>query len=208
MQKLTTIIAAALPLREENVDTDQIIPARFLKTTTREGFGEKLFYFWRFSDDGEKQEHILHDPRYENARILLVGKDFGIGSSREHAVWAIYDYGFRVVIGTTFGDIFYTNALKNGLLIVRLKPQEVEKLFSVAEQDHTVKFSVDLAQQQVQLPEGTSYTFAIDAFSKKCLLEGVDEIGYILSKQPYIRKYEKEHEKFLNRNEQLSNRAI
>lgn len=197
MNKLTKLISNAIPLRKENVDTDQIIPARFLKAISREGFGEKLFHNWRFDEEGEKKEHILHDPRYEGAKKLLVGRDFGIGSSREHAVWALYDYGFRAVIGSTFADIFYNNSIKNGLLIVRLQSGEVERMFRISEDEPRSEYTVHIAKQEIYLPDGTYYTFEIDSFHKKMIIHEMSDIDWVYAKEDKIKKFEANERSFL-----------
>lgn len=188
--KFTKITSHAIPLLEENVDTDAIIPARFLKTTTREGFGDNLFRDWRYDENNNELPSLFNDEFYKQAHIMLTQKDFGIGSSREHAAWAIYDFGIRCVIGTSFGDIFYNNSLKNGLLIVKLKPKEIEELFAAVAKEKETQITVDLERQIVSLPDQTGYEFVIEPFRKKCLLEGVDDIGYILSFEDKISKFE------------------
>lgn len=190
MYKFKKLISKATILKEENVDTDQIVPARFLKAVTREGFGDKLFHDWRFDEKGNPKESIFNDKNTRETKILVVEKDFGIGSSREHAAWALYDFGFRVVIGTTFGDIFYTNSLKNGLLIVKLKRNEFDDLVSRLEITPDLEIEVDLEKQIVVLPDKIAYQFPIEPFSKKCLVDGADDIGYILSKEEHIENFE------------------
>lgn len=189
--KFTKITSPALPLLEENVDTDAIIPARFLKATTREGFGDNLFRDWRYDENNNELPSIFNDEFYKKAHIMLTKRDFGIGSSREHASWALYDFGIRCVIGTSFGDIFYNNSLKNGLLIVKLRAREVEELFAAVASDKETQITVDLEKQIVSLPDRTGYEFVIEPFRKKCLIEGIDDIGYILSFEDKINVYEK-----------------
>src|ERR1700739_4150337 len=167
-----------VPLPINNVDTDQIIPARFLKTISKQGLDRQLFYDWRYDAQGNpKPEFILNTPRGQNAQILLAGDNFGCGSSREHAPWALTQFGFRAVISTSFADIFKQNSLKNSLLPIVVPADVHAKLFALPE-DATIK--VDLATQSITLPGGQSVEFAVDSFSKTCLLEGIDELGWIL----------------------------
>ncbi|MBI4067523.1 3-isopropylmalate dehydratase small subunit [Candidatus Gottesmanbacteria bacterium] len=209
MNTFTVITSTCLPIINENIDTDQIVPARFLKITKREGFGRYLFYDWRFDQVGRARSNNKFDSsNYGTAKILVVGNNFGCGSSREHAVWAIADYGFRVVISSSFGDIFYNNALKNALLCVLLKPKELEILFQVIQEDKNIEVTVDLEKQALILRPimtvfargplanafGTGqklvFHFDIDSFRKRCLIKGVDELGYILSFEERISEYE------------------
>ncbi len=191
MEPFTKLSAKAVPLRAENVDTDQIIPARFLTAVTKEGMGDGLFYAWRYNADGTpKQEFVLNQPEYEEAEILIAGRNFGSGSSREHAVWALTDYGFRCVITPGFADIFYNNSLKNGLLPVALPEETVNMLLDLIEEEPETRIAVDLEQQEVILPDGQRLGFEIDAFRKMCLLQGVDDLGYIMSKDDAIAAHE------------------
>lgn len=191
MEPFTKLSAKAVPLRAENVDTDQIIPARFLTAVTKEGMGDGLFYAWRYNADGTpKQEFVLNQPEYEGAEILIAGRNFGSGSSREHAVWALTDYGFRCVITPGFADIFYNNSLKNGLLPVALPEETVNMLLDLIEEEPETRIAVDLEQQEVILPDGQRLGFEIDAFRKMCLLQGVDDLGYIMSKDDAIAAHE------------------
>jgi 3-isopropylmalate/(R)-2-methylmalate dehydratase small subunit len=191
MQPFTTLTATAAPLRAENVDTDRIIPARFLTAVTKEGMGDGLFYAWRYDADGApKQGFVLNQPEYNGAEILIAGRNFGSGSSREHAVWALTDYGFRCVITPGFADIFYNNSLKNGLLPVALPEETVNMLLDLVEEEPDTQIAVDLEQQQVILPDGQRLGFKIDAFRKMCLLQGVDDLGYIMSKDDAIAAHE------------------
>jgi 3-isopropylmalate/(R)-2-methylmalate dehydratase small subunit len=187
MSKFTPFESAMVVLPVDNVDTDQIIPARFLKTISKEGLGDQLFYDWRYDSDGKpKPDFVLNQPQSKQARILLAGDNFGCGSSREHAPWALLQYGFRAVISTSFADIFKGNSLKNGLLPI-VVPRDVHHwLFQ--NPDATVK--VDLAAQAITLPDGRTVEFPVDSFSRHCLLEGVDELGYILQQEPAIAQYE------------------
>lgn len=191
MKKFVSFESTMLPIREENVDTDQIVPARFLKITTRDGFGKYMFHDWRFdksfgkAQDALKKGCVFNNPMYKKAKILLAGNNFGCGSSREHAAWAIAEYGFRVVVSSSFGDIFYNNALKNGLLPIVVQPKELETLFQISEKNPKKKIMVDLGKQKIH-----TFRFPIDAFGKTCLLKGVDELGYILSFEDQIKKFE------------------
>jgi len=183
-----------VPLPLDNVDTDQIIPARFLKVTDKNGLGDHVFSDWRYDKDGSPNpSFVLNDPTVEGAQILLAGDNFGCGSSREHAPWALVGWGLRVVISTSFADIFRNNALKNGLLPVVVDRAVSEQLFALRQADPQVTFTVDLAAQTVQAPGDLSVSFAIDSFSKHCLLEGIDECGYIFSFLKQIEAYELKH---------------
>ncbi|MCS6845372.1 MAG: 3-isopropylmalate dehydratase small subunit [Caldilineales bacterium] len=191
MQPFTTLTATAVPLRAENVDTDQIIPARYLTAVTRAGMGEGLFALWRYRPDGSlNPDFVLNDPRFAGAQILVAGRNFGSGSSREHAVWALTEYGFRAVISPGFADIFYNNALKNGLLPITLPEATVSALWDLLEAEPASLIHVDLAAQTVTLPTGEQAAFAIDPYRKHCLLHGLDDLGYLLSKEPEIAAYE------------------
>ena len=194
MKSFTVHTGTAVPLRAENVDTDQIIPARYMTTVTREGLGEGLFADWRRNADGTlRADFPLNQPQYQGATILIAGPNFGCGSSREHAPWALLDYGFRVVISPNFADIFYNNSLKNGLLPVRLSTETVSLLWDLVEEAPTTRLTVDLLRQSVSLPDGRSFHFEIDPFRKMCLLQGVDDLGYLLAKEPLIAAYEARH---------------
>jgi 3-isopropylmalate/(R)-2-methylmalate dehydratase small subunit len=180
-----------VPLPVDNIDTDQIIPARFLKTISKDGLGDQLFNDWRYDASGApKPDFILNKPGVKGAEILLAGDNFGCGSSREHAPWALLQFGFRAVVSTSFADIFQQNSLKNSLLPV-VVPKEVHaELFALVAKDPNAKVQVDLAAQKLTLPGGREIGFPVDAFSKQCLLEGVDELGYILAQQTAIAAYE------------------
>ena len=189
-QKLT---ATAVPLRAENVDTDQVIPARFLTAVTKEGMGDGLFASWRYNADGSpKPDFVLNQPEYQGAQVLIAGRNFGSGSSREHAVWALTEYGFKAVITPGFGDIFYNNSLKNGLLPIALPTETVNLLLDLVEEEPETPITIDLANQTVTLPDGQQHGFDIDPFRKLCLLDGVDDLGYILSKEEQVRAFEVE----------------
>lgn len=191
MAQFTTLTSFMLPLVVNNIDTDQIIPARFLKATDKKGMGEALFADWRYTADGSPNpDFVLNQPTYQGAQILLAGDNFGCGSSREHAPWALTGFGFRAVISTSFADIFRNNALKNGLLPIEVDAGMHRTLFELAEETPGAEITVDLASQMVQLPGGRSASFLIDNFSKTCLLNGVDELGYILGFAEKIAEYE------------------
>jgi 3-isopropylmalate/(R)-2-methylmalate dehydratase small subunit len=185
--KIDKLESRTVVLPIENIDTDQIIPARFLKTTSMEGLGDNLFLDWRYNADGSpKADFPLNKPEAKGARILVAGDNFGCGSSREHAPWALQQYGFVAVISTSFGDIFRANSLKNGLLPVIVPPDASAELLK----SPGAVVKIDLATQTVTLPSGRAVTFPIDSFSKQCLLEGVDELGYMLKQEPAIADYE------------------
>ena len=191
MEPIRKFSSRVVPLPNENVDTDQITPARFLKVTDKKGLAKFLFYDWRYDSSGNpKAEFVLNKPESAGAGILLAGNNFGCGSSREHAPWALVDFGFRAVISTSFADIFRNNCLKNGLLPVLVDDATHKELFRLVEQDRSLHFEVDLASQTLTLPDGKQVGFPIDPFSKKCLLNGVDEIGYLLNFEQDISRYE------------------
>lgn len=193
IEKFDALKAVAIPLDRGNVDTDAIIPARFLKTIKRTGLGEGLFYAWRFDDQGkEVPEFVLNKAPYRGGKILVTGENFGCGSSREHAVWSLMDYGIRVVIAPSFGDIFYNNGLKNGLLPVRIAAGEVRRLIGRLEDSPGSVISVDLPAQTVTGPDGTVYGFDIGSFPKECLLKGLDEIALTLAHEGEIERYERD----------------
>ena len=191
MQSFTILNATAAPLRAENVDTDQIIPARYLTAVTKAGMGAGLFAAWRYLPDGSPNpDFILNQPEYADAQILISGKNFGSGSSREHAVWALTDYGFRAVIAPSFADIFHNNALKNGLLPITLPEATVNMLMDLAEEDPATRILIDLPAQTVTLPDGQQLSFDIDAYRKQCLIQGLDDLGYLLANMDAIEVYE------------------
>jgi 3-isopropylmalate/(R)-2-methylmalate dehydratase small subunit len=191
-EKLNILESACVPLPLENIDTDQIIPARFLSATSREGFGDNLFRDWRFLKNGEiNNQFILNDKKY-TGKILVTGKNFGCGSSREHAVWAVYDYGFRVVISSFFADIFRNNALNNGLLPVILPEAEVQSLLSIITSNPSLKIKVNVAERSLEIPSsGKSYTFELNRYKQECLVNGLDDIDYLLNMRDQIVKFEK-----------------
>ena len=191
MEKFTTFTSRLAPLAIDNVDTDQIIPARFLKTISKEGLDQNLFCDWRYDAEGNpKPDFILNRPEGEVAHVLLAGDNFGCGSSREHAPWALTQYGFRAVISTSFADIFKGNAVKNSLLPIVVPAGAHKKLFAAIAANPAVTVTVDLASQKLTLPDGSAVEFPIDGFAKYCMLEGVDELGYILQQEPAIAAYE------------------
>lgn len=200
MEKFTTLQALVVPLDRPNVDTDAIIPKQFLKSIRRSGFGPNLFDEWRYLDHGEPDQDSsgrplnadfpLNQPRYQGARILLGRENFGCGSSREHAVWALEDYGFRVVIAPSFADIFFNNCFKNGVLPIVLDAAAVDALFKAVEATPGYQLTVDLQAQTVVTPAGEQMTFAVDPFRKHCLLEGLDDIGLTLQHADAIHAYE------------------
>ena len=188
MIPFTTFQSRVVPMPVNNIDTDQIIPARFLKTTSKEGLDKNLFCDWRYETDGTpKPDFILNTPRGQGAQILLAGDNFGCGSSREHAPWALTQFGFRAVVSTSFADIFKGNALKNSLIPVVVSPEVHAKLLGLPED---AQVTLDLAAQTLALPDGTAVEFAVDSFSKTCLLEGIDELGWILKQAPAIEAFE------------------
>ena len=191
MQKFETLTGVAAPLNIVNVDTDMIIPKQFLKTIKRTGLGKSLFYELRYDENGnENPDFVLNKPAYRNAEILIVGDNFGCGSSREHAPWALLDFGIRCIISTSFADIFYNNCFKNGILPIKVKPEELEALMDDASRGANAKLTVDLEKQDIRRPDGGVITFDIDPFRKHCLLNGLDDIGLTLQKEAAIRAYE------------------
>ena len=191
IDKFVTVESTCVPLPIENIDTDQIIPARFLKATTREGFGDNLFRDWRFDKAGNpKSDFVLNQPTYSGT-ILLAGKNFGSGSSREHAAWAIYGYGFKVVVSSFFADIFKNNALNNGLLPVVVSEEFLEKLFKAVEADPKVIVKVDLEAETISVPsQNISEGFEINPYKKNCLINGYDDIDYLISIKDKIEAWE------------------
>lgn len=190
MPKFTTLTSPFIPLPVDNIDTDQIIPARYLKVTDKQGLGEALFYNWRYLPDGSPNpDFALNQTRHQGAQILVAGDNFGCGSSREHAPWALTTYGFRAVVSTSFADIFRNNALKNGLLPIVVDPATQRQLFDLPSGS---SLTVDLLAQTLAFPGGTA-SFPIDGFSKSCLLNGVDELGYLLGMEAEIAAYERQN---------------
>jgi 3-isopropylmalate/(R)-2-methylmalate dehydratase small subunit len=194
MQAFTTLNAVALPLARANVDTDQIVPARYLQKPRSDDFGHYLFRDLRDRPARDEASRFVLDlPAYHKAQIMVARDNFGCGSSREHAVWALYDYGFRVVIAPSFGDIFYGNALKNGFLPIVLRKEDVDHLLAVCEAEPGLRLQVDLQAQHVRAPDGSCYTFDIDGFARHCLLQGLDEIDYTLANADRIAEFEHRH---------------
>ena len=195
MKPFRTHRGRVAPLDRINVDTDQIIPKQFLKRVERTGFGQFLFYDWRFAADGKKKDSgfVLDEPRYEGAGVLIAGKNFGCGSSREHAVWALADFGFRAVISSSFADIFANNSAKNGFLAVRLSESEVAELMRRAHEVNDYQVTVDLEQCEVRDDQGFRAKFSIDEFVRHCLLNGLDDIGLTLQHEVEIAAYEELH---------------
>lgn len=199
MQPVTSFSGKVVPLPVSDIDTDQIIPARFLKTIEKLGLGENLFNDWRYlPDGGPNPEFVLNQPRAAGGTILLAGDNFGCGSSREHAPWALLGFGFRAVVSTSFADIFRNNCLKNGLLPVAVDAATLAELFEAASSDEGLELTVDLASQTLTLPSGRGVSFPIDDFSKQCLLEGGDQLSYIQQRMPAITAYESQSAEALN----------
>jgi len=200
MQKISVVTGIVIPLDRPNVDTDAIIPKQFLKSIKRSGFGPNLFDEWRYLDHGEpgqdctdrpkNPEFVLNQPRYQGGTILLARENFGCGSSREHAVWALADFGIKVIIATSFADIFFSNSSKNGILAIPLDETIVDKLFAIVEANPSYQLTVDLHLQEIRLADGETIPFVIDSFKKHCLLEGLDDIGLTLQHTDAIKAYE------------------
>lgn len=203
MKAFTTHTGLVAPLDRANVDTDQIIPKQFLKSIKRTGFGANLFDEWRYLDEGYpgqdnslrplNPDFVLNQPRYQGASVLLARENFGCGSSREHAPWALDEYGFRAVLAPSFADIFFNNSFKNGLLPIVLKEEEIDELFARVDAQEGYQLTVDLQQQTVTRPDGVQYSFEIDEFRKHCLLNGLDDIGLTLQDADAIRAFEERH---------------
>lgn len=194
MSEFITIRSKMIPLVRNNIDTDQIIPARYLKAVDKASVAEGLFADWRYRPDGSpKGDFALNQPLYQGAQVLLVGDNFGCGSSREHAPWALSGWGLRAIIATSFADIFFNNALKNGLLPIVVDQTIHRSLVDLSEEAPHAEIFIDLENQAVGLPDGSTFSFSIDGFAKKCLLKGIDQLGYILSFEDKIQAYEKQH---------------
>lgn len=189
--RFISLTSPVVPLPIENIDTDQIIPARFLKATTREGFGDNLFRDWRYDSEGNPKDFILNNPQYQGL-ILVAGKNFGCGSSREHAAWAIHDYGFKVVISSFFADIFKGNALNNGLLPVQVSDAFLSQIWDLVSLNPQTQIEVDLENQEVRLENGATEQFEINPYKKACLLNGYDDITYLLTLQDQVKEFERE----------------
>ena len=191
MQKFTVLTGVAAPMRTINVDTDMIIPKQYLKTIKRTGLGKGLFSEQRYKDDGsENPDFVLNKPSYRKAKILVAGDNFGCGSSREHAPWALGDFGIRCIISTSFGDIFYNNCFKNGILPIRVSQDELDKLFDDADRGANATMTIDLEKQEIRGPDGGSIKFEIDPFRKHCMLNGLDDIGLTMEKGKSIDVFE------------------
>jgi len=194
MARFSTLTSRAVPLLVNDIDTDQIIPARFLKLTDKSGLADNLFADWRYSADGSpKSDFVLNTPASNGAQILLAGDNFGCGSSREHAPWALTSFGFRAVISTSFADIFRNNSMKNGLLPIMVDASTHQRLSSLVQKNPEVLLTVDLASQTLQWPDEQAVHFPIDGFAKSCLLNGTDELGYILQFEQQIAAFESIH---------------
>lgn len=191
MQKFDKLEGVAAPMDIINIDTDMIIPKQFLKTIKRSGLGKSLFFEMRYTNDGdENADFILNKPAYRSAQILVAGDNFGCGSSREHAPWALLDYGIRCVISTSFADIFYNNCFKNGILPIKVTPEQRDALLADAADIENPELKIDLNLQKISRPNGATISFEIDLFRKECLLNGLDDIGLTLEKSEIIRSYE------------------
>lgn len=196
MEKFENLKSRVIPLPIEDIDTDQIIPARFLKAVTREGFGENLFRDWRYLANGSPiPDFVLNDSTY-SGKILVAGRNFGCGSSREHAAWALYDYGFRVIVSSFFADIFRGNALNNGLLPVQVSESFLQSIFRAVAQDKDVVLEIDLQEQTIRLGDSMQETFDIDAYKKLCMVNGYDDIDYLLSMQEEIADFEQKSSRY------------
>jgi len=203
MEKFAQLDGLVVPLDRANVDTDAIIPKQFLKSVKRSGFGPNAFDEWRYLDHGEpgmdnskrplNPDFVLNQPRYQGAQILLARENFGCGSSREHAPWALEDYGFRAIIAPSFADIFFNNCFKNGLLPIRLAAEQVDALFKAVEAAPGYRLKIDLERQTITAPDGTVYPFEVEAFRKHCLLNGLDDIGLTLQHVDEIAAFEAKH---------------
>lgn len=191
MEPINKVSGKIAPLPINDIDTDQIIPARFLKTTDKEGLGKQAFFDWRYNADGtDKEDFVLNQPQYKEASVLIAGNNFGCGSSREHAPWALKAMGWKAVVSTEFADIFRSNSLKNGLLPIIVDEETQQQLVSLAEEDPETTVSINLENQTLQLPDGRKVEFPIDEFSKQCLLKGVDQLGYLMDLDSDISAYE------------------
>ncbi len=205
MEKFTSVNGLVAPLDRANVDTDQIIPKQFLKSIKRTGFGPNLFDEWRYLDEGQpgqdcsqrplNSDFVLNQPRYQGAEILLTRQNFGCGSSREHAPWALLDYGFRCIIASSYADIFFNNCFKNGILPILIDEEKIEQLFTEVEVQEGYRLKIDLQQQTVTTPSGELINFAVDAFRKHCLLAGLDDIGITLQDEEAIQVFEARRKK-------------
>jgi 3-isopropylmalate/(R)-2-methylmalate dehydratase small subunit len=199
MEPFTTLTSRLVAIPKDHIDTDQIIPARYLKTTKKTGLGSNLFADWRYNESGELvSEFPLNKPENQGAQILLAGDNFGCGSSREHAPWALVDFGFRAVISTSFADIFRNNALKNGLLPLVVDDDTQQQLFSLLDEAPDIEITIDLDTQSLILPDGRRVSFPIDSFNKVCMMEGLDQLGFLLKQTNDIETYETNHPSRVN----------
>lgn len=205
MEPINKITGKIAPLPINDIDTDQIIPARFLKTTDKQGLGKQAFFDWRYNADGtDKEDFVLNQPQYKEATVLIAGNNFGCGSSREHAPWALMGMGWQAVVSTEFADIFRSNSLKNGLLPIIVDEETLQQLTSLAEEDPQTSVNINLEEQSLQLPDGRKVEFPIDEFSKECLLKGVDQMGYLLDLDADISAYEQANVKRVNTHQPVS----
>jgi 3-isopropylmalate/(R)-2-methylmalate dehydratase small subunit len=193
-EPFSSVTSAVVPFPRNDIDTDQIIPARFLKTVNRAGLGDQLFFDWRYLADGTPNpDFILNQAAMVGRNVLLAGDNFGCGSSREHAPWALMAWGIRAVISSSFADIFRSNALKNGLLPIQVAPEELARLFALVDSEPDAQVTVDLEAQEVRLPDGSAIGFTVDGFARRMILDGTDELGYLLGLEPRIAEYEASH---------------
>ena len=193
-ESFSSVTSAAVPMPRNDIDTDQVIPARFLKTVNREGLADQLFFDWRYLPDGSPNPaFVLNRPEMAGRQILVAGDNFGCGSSREHAPWALTAWGIRAVISSSFADIFTSNALKNGLLPVALPPEQLGRIGSILESDPDAELTVDLEASELRLPDGSAIPFKVDPFARRMILDGTDEMGYLLAHEPQLEAYEASH---------------
>ncbi|MEM6732479.1 MAG: 3-isopropylmalate dehydratase small subunit [Myxococcota bacterium] len=193
MDAFTVLESKVLPLPVNDIDTDQVIPARFLKGTDKVGLGQKLFFDWRYKEDGsDNPDFVLNAPDLQDAKVLLTGENFGCGSSREHAPWALTDWGFKAIIATSFADIFKNNALKNGLLPVVVSPEVHAELLAAVRENADVQVKIDLENEELTTPKGSKVGFETEPFARRCLLEGKDQLGYLLSHAEAVERYEQQ----------------
>jgi 3-isopropylmalate/(R)-2-methylmalate dehydratase small subunit len=193
-EPFSSVTSAVVPIPRNDIDTDQIIPARFLKTVNRAGLGDQLFFDWRYLPDGEPNpDFVLNHPEMAGRAILVAGDNFGCGSSREHAPWALTAWGIRAVISSSFADIFRNNALKNGLLPIQVSPEELSRIGALLGSHPSSTLTVDLEAQELRLPDGSTLSFEVDAFARRMILEGTDELGYLLGHQAELEAYEASH---------------
>ena len=193
-ESFSSVTSAAVPMPRNDIDTDQVIPARFLKTVNREGLADQLFFDWRYLPDGSPNPaFVLNRPEMAGRQILVAGDNFGCGSSREHAPWALTAWGIRAVISSSFADIFTSNALKNGLLPVAVRPEQLGRIGSILESDPDAELTVDLEASELRLPDGSAIAFKVDPFARRMILDGTDELGYLLAHEPQLEAYEASH---------------